>query len=197
MAERADLRDAFDRLDACGADAELIALAKSCLAPAPEGPTARCGSGPGRADGLRHRRRATAREAGLAKARAETVAAEERKRRILAVALAASMLATGLLGAGGWAWMSNERLRRVEVASKEVSRALDYAGPKREQARSAAGGDRTLWVQAIEAARRAESLLSQGERSSPELRNRVQIGPGDHRARARRSRVRRERPSHG
>src|SRR5262249_45358082 len=31
-----DVTDAFARLDACGADAELIALAKACLAPAPE-----------------------------------------------------------------------------------------------------------------------------------------------------------------
>ncbi len=173
MAERADLRDTFDRLDACGADAELIALAKSCLAPVPKDRPRDAGvvlAGlTAHVTGAERRLR----EAGLAKARAETLAAGERKRRILAVALAASMLATGLLGAGGWAWMSNQRLRRVEVASKEVSRALDYAERKREQARSDAGGDRTLWVQAIEAARRAESLLSQGEEVSPELRNRV------------------------
>jgi tRNA A-37 threonylcarbamoyl transferase component Bud32 len=31
-----DVTEAFARLDACGADAELIALAKECLAPAPE-----------------------------------------------------------------------------------------------------------------------------------------------------------------
>jgi hypothetical protein len=31
------LEEAFARLDGCGADAELIALAKACLAPAPEG----------------------------------------------------------------------------------------------------------------------------------------------------------------
>jgi eukaryotic-like serine/threonine-protein kinase len=31
-----DLEEAFARLDGCGADAELIALAKACLAPAPE-----------------------------------------------------------------------------------------------------------------------------------------------------------------
>jgi tRNA A-37 threonylcarbamoyl transferase component Bud32 len=31
-----DLSEAFARLDGCGADAELIALAKACLAPAPE-----------------------------------------------------------------------------------------------------------------------------------------------------------------
>ena len=36
--------------------------------------------------------------------------------------LAASVLVTGLLAAGGWAWMSNERLRRAEVLSDEVNR---------------------------------------------------------------------------
>ena len=35
-AERADLSDAFARLDACGADAELVALAQACLAAAPK-----------------------------------------------------------------------------------------------------------------------------------------------------------------
>ena len=35
-AERADLADALARLDACGADGELVALARSCLAAAPK-----------------------------------------------------------------------------------------------------------------------------------------------------------------
>ena len=173
MAERADLRDTFARLDSCGADTELIALAKSCLAPAPKDRPRDAGVILAGLTAYVTGAERRLREAGLAKARAETVAAEERKRRVLAVALAASMLATGLLGAGGWAWMSNERANRIEIASKEVSRALDYADEKREQARADREGDRTLWVQAIEAARRADSLLSQGEEVSAELRNRV------------------------
>src|SRR5262249_10259990 len=36
MAERADLLEACERLDACGAEPELIELAKRCLAPAPK-----------------------------------------------------------------------------------------------------------------------------------------------------------------
>ncbi len=40
-AARGDLADAFARLDACGADAELLALAKDCLAPRAGGPPAR------------------------------------------------------------------------------------------------------------------------------------------------------------
>ena len=36
QAAEGDLEEAFARLDGCGADAELIAMAKACLAPAPE-----------------------------------------------------------------------------------------------------------------------------------------------------------------
>ena len=53
-AERADLSDALARLDACGADAELVALARSCLAAAPKHRPQRCGDNRGRADGLPH-----------------------------------------------------------------------------------------------------------------------------------------------
>ena len=82
------------------------------------------------------------------------------------------MLVTGLLCAGGWAWLGTERLRRNESIRREVNRALHSATTLRDQARLAVGGDRTLWVQAIEAARRAESLLSRAE-GDPELRDRV------------------------
>ena len=63
-------------------------------------------------------------------------------------------------------------MRRIESVRTEVNRALDSAAIKRIQARSAVGGDRTLWVQAIETARRAESLLSRTE-GDAELRDRV------------------------
>ena len=49
------------------------------------------------------------REAELAQARAETRAAGERRRRLLTLALAGSMLATVLIGAAGWGWMERER----------------------------------------------------------------------------------------
>ena len=172
MAERADVQKAFDRLDACGADAELILLAKSCLRAAPKDRPRDAGAVLAALNGYLAGAERRLREAGLAKARAETLAAEERKRRTLSVALAASVLVTGVLGAGGWAWLSNERVRRIESVRTEVNRALDSAAIKRVQARSAVGGDRTLWAQAIETARRAESLLSRAE-GDAELRDRV------------------------
>jgi serine/threonine-protein kinase len=175
MAERADVQKAFDRLDACGADAELILLAKSCLRAAPKDRPRDAGAVLSGLNAYLAGAERRLREAGLAKARAETLAAEERKRRTLSVALAASVLVTGLLGAGGWAWFNNERVRRLESVRTEVNRALDSAAIKRAQARSAVRDDRTLWwVQAIESARRAESLLSRAE-GDVELRDRVRL----------------------
>jgi eukaryotic-like serine/threonine-protein kinase len=172
MAERADLRDASDRLDASGDDAELIALVKTCLAPAPKDRPRDAGMMLEALTAYFRGAERRLREAGLAQAKAEAIAAGERKRRILAVALASSILVAGLLGAGGWVWVTSERRRVAEAESIEVAKALDAAARKRAQARSVIGGDSTLWVQALEAARRAEALLPRGE-TNPELRDRV------------------------
>ena len=157
-AERADLSEAFARLDACAADAELVGLTRTCLAAAPKhrprdagvvvtGLTAYLRGVEGRL-----------REAELAQARAETRASEERRRRRLTLALAASVLATAMIGVAGWGWVDHERRRREEQVRNAVDLALADASMKRDRA-IAAGGDPVPWVEAIEAARRAESLL--------------------------------------
>ncbi len=172
MAERADLCDALARLDLCGASVELVALARSCLAATakerPRDASVVLAALTAYLAGAEQR----VREAGLARARAEAFAAAERKRRVLAVALAASVLATGLLAAGAWTWVSRERLKQAEAVSFQVNSALDAASARREQARSATDGEATLWVEAIEAARRAESLLT-GREVKSALRDRV------------------------
>ena len=58
--QRADLADALARLDGCGADAELIALARHCLAPAAARPATRRGRRGRADDGLPGRRAAAA-----------------------------------------------------------------------------------------------------------------------------------------
>ena len=105
MAERADVQKAFDRLDACGTDAELILLAKSCLKAAQKDRPRDAGAVLAALNAYLAGAERRLREAGLAKARAETLAAEERKRRTLSVALAASVLVTGLDRPGRWAWL--------------------------------------------------------------------------------------------
>jgi len=171
-AEGADLADTRSRLDACGADAELVALARSCLAAAP---TDRPRDAGGVAAvmttylaGVQERLR----EAGLAEARASARAAEERKRRLLTMALAASVLVTTLLGGGGWAWMARDRAGRVAKTALEVNQALEVAALLRGQARAAQGGDQAKWENAIGVVKLAEALLARGEGSS-DLHDRV------------------------
>ena len=171
-AERADTADAVARLEACGADGDLIALGKSCLAAAAKDRPRDAGvvlaSLTAHLAGVGERLRA----AELAQAKAEARAAGERKRRVLTLALAASIFATGLLGAGGWYWAARQRAAGEEATSLEVNRAIDDANRKRNRARLADGDASTHWIEAVEAARRAESLLTRVE-GNPELRGRV------------------------
>ena len=131
------------------------------------------------------------REAELAQARAEAQAAGERRRRLLTLALAASVLATALIGAAGWAWMDRERQRRERSIRAGVDAALSEASKKRDRARDAGGVDPVAWVEAIEAARRAESLLGGGDAGARAARSREGLHGGTG-PRARRGRGRGE-----
>ena len=157
-AERADLADALARLDACNADRELVALARSCLAAAPKHRPSDAGVVVAGLTAYLRGVEGRLREAEIAHARAETQAAGERRRRLLTLALAGSVLATVLIGAAGWGWIEHERKRRETALVAAVDGALADASKKRELAR-ASGSDPVPWVEAIETARRAESLL--------------------------------------
>jgi serine/threonine-protein kinase len=171
-AERAELADAFARLDSSGAEGELITLAKACLAAAPKDRPRDAGivlTGlTTYLAGVEQRLRA----AGLGQAQAEARAAEERKRRVLTVALAASILATALLGGGAWVWVTQDHAAREAKVAGEVNDALAEASLLRGQAR-AENGDSAKWAEAIAAAKRAEALLARTD-SNTDLRERVQ-----------------------
>ena len=97
-AARGDMADALARLDDCGADAELIALARDCLAVEPEDRPRDAGVVAERMTaylaGVQERVQAAERERAVAVARA----IEERRRRKVQLALAASVLAFTTLG---------------------------------------------------------------------------------------------------
>ena len=105
-AANGDLADATARLDACGADAELIALTKKCLAPEaidrPKDAQAVADGLSAYLDGVQERLQTAERERAVAMVRE----AEERKRRKVQLALAASV-ALLLLGGGAVAWWQN------------------------------------------------------------------------------------------
>jgi len=171
-AKRADLSDAWARLDACDADADLVGLTRLCLAAAPKNRPRDAGGVVARLTAYLGGVERRLREAELAQARAEAEAAGERRRRMLTLALAGSVLATALIGAACWAWMGRERQRRERAIRAGVDAALSEASRKRDRARDAGGADPVAWVEAIEAARRAESLLG-GSDAGPELSERV------------------------
>ena len=93
-----DTADALRRLDGCGAEAELIGLAKDCLAAAPEGRPRDANVVAERITaylaGVQERVQAAERERAVVVPRAT----EERRRRRLQVGLAASLLALITLG---------------------------------------------------------------------------------------------------
>jgi len=91
QAIRGQLADAFARLGACGAEPELVALAKKCLANFPARP-ADAGEVADAVARLRTAAEERARRAELERAAAEVRAAEQRKRRRVWLALATALL---------------------------------------------------------------------------------------------------------
>jgi serine/threonine-protein kinase len=182
QAQLGHLQPAHERLDGCGADGNLVRLAKTCLAPCPE-ERPRAGGAVAEAvsaylRGLQERLRAAEveRAAAAARAAAERQAKEaaqaraqsERRARRLTVALAAAMLATVVLGGLGTWYLAEQaaaQRRGVEATLAEVGRlqqqarwaearvALDQA-----QSRLAEGGQESLRAR-LERARRELDLV--------------------------------------
>jgi len=171
MAERGDLADAITRLDGCGADSELIALAQRCIAAAPKDRPRDAGAIVTALSiymaGVQERLKT----AEVAQARAEAQAIEERKRRLLAIGLAVSVFVIAALVGGGWSWVARDRAARVERTTRTVNESLQAAALKIGQARSDPG-EPTVWVEAFEAASRAQALLP-ACLDNPDLRDRV------------------------
>jgi serine/threonine-protein kinase len=124
QAKAGDLSGAFARLDGCGAEDELVRLAKACLAPNRED---RPANGAAVAEavsaylaGVQERLR----QAEVGQARAEARAEGERKRRRLAMTLAAALLLL-VLGAGSTALTLQhqrqaDRARRARAGEKAL-----------------------------------------------------------------------------
>jgi serine/threonine-protein kinase len=139
-AVRADLADAFARLDGCGAEGELVALAKGCLAaepgdrPADAGAVAEAVAAHQAAVQERLRKAELGQAAAQARAEeAKATAAAERKARRRTRALAAAVLALAAAGAASGLLLQRQARRNAEQ-QQAVEFALRRAAELREQA---------------------------------------------------------------
>jgi tetratricopeptide (TPR) repeat protein len=166
QAARADLADAFARLDSCGADEELSRLSRDCMAARPPDRPRDAGAVARRVTayttGVQERLRA----AELARAEAQARAVEERKQRRLAVGLAAALVGLVVtLGGGGawWAYDRQARAARVDVALRGVEVLRDEA--------ERAGDDLSKWSAAHEAANQLGSRLAEARDEATRTRS--------------------------
>ncbi len=190
QARRGDLAEAFARLDASGADAELVGLAKACLAAEPAQRPADAGAVAeavtAHLAGVQERLH----QAELAKAAAQAKAVEERKRRRLTLVLAATVLLAvcGVGAAALWyqqdraaraaedARLAAEHARKAANTERDVTAALEEATAFAKQAKGL-HDDPARWeaalVEARSAVMRADGVLNNGEDDTGELRSRV------------------------
>jgi serine/threonine-protein kinase len=180
-ARTAQFEDAYARLDSCGADAELIALSKRCLAAEPWDRPRDAGE---LAEAIMAYQQAVAerlRQAELERAQAEARAEEEkhtrqiaeekaaaeRKRRRATLGFAAAVLALVAGGGGAAAWAWQERTAVV----RDVDAALAEAAGHRDAGR---------WPEARAALERADGRLAGlGGLAPAALHNRVRQARSD------------------
>jgi serine/threonine-protein kinase len=154
-AGRGELAEAFAGLEACGADAELIGLAKDCLAPEREDRPGRAGTVAERITAYLTGVQEKLRTAELARVEANARAEAERKRQKLTLALAALIMALMTVGVGGaavYVQQRRDRAARLQLALLQVRlfRDLAQADPT---------GNVVNWRSTSEALKRAEDLL--------------------------------------
>src|SRR5262249_34286650 len=119
-----EMERCFARLDRCGADAELIGIAKRCLAPAQSDRPREAGAVAEAVTAYLAGVQEKLHKAEVERAAAETRAAEERKRRHVRLGLAAAVLALVIFGGsvGLWWWQQHsDMLRDVESALAEAA----------------------------------------------------------------------------
>jgi tetratricopeptide (TPR) repeat protein len=153
-AANGDLADAMARLDICGADPELIALTKGCLAAEamdrPKDAQEVADRLSSYLNGVQERLQAVERERAVAVARE----AEQRKRRKVQLALAAAVLGL-MLGGGAFAWLQ-----------KEQAQAGRERGARNAEAVAALLGQAEEALKADDAAKAAVALEAARKRSA-------------------------------
>lgn len=167
LAARGELGDAFARLDASGAEPELVGLAKRCLAAEPDDRPDDASAVASEVSGYLQSVAQRLRQAELDRLESETKAEEERKRRRVVLALAASIVSLAALGGGGLIYVQKQQTRHAEAtakaAMKETARQLELTNLEAAAKRAAVDAkDRqeVLRQQAVDAKRKVELTLA-------------------------------------
>jgi serine/threonine protein kinase/tetratricopeptide (TPR) repeat protein len=164
MASRGKLDDAFSRLDACGADEDLIALTKHCLELDPKARPRNAGVLAERVTGYLESVESKLRETEVKRAAEAARAIEARKRMRVTLALAASVLLMFGLGGGGWVWIQQQAAERREIATTNVNSALSDAQVHQSLADSAELEMQVAKLdKAVSSAQQAVELAEQNE----------------------------------
>jgi serine/threonine-protein kinase len=196
QAQQAELAPAFSRLDACGAEADLLRLAKTCLAaqiedrPRDAGVVAR--EMTAYLAGVQERLRSAEIERAAAQAKAEEARAKalaERRAKRLTLGLAAAVLLTVAVAGAAGLWIKKQRDDRAADAARQAAEterqatetehavdiALQEAITLRDQARQHLRNP-VQWLATLTAAKsalkRAEGLVASGA-GSDELHQRI------------------------
>jgi tetratricopeptide (TPR) repeat protein/tRNA A-37 threonylcarbamoyl transferase component Bud32 len=179
QAAAGDVAPAFVRLESCGADAELVVLARTCLSPERARRPRDAGEVAVRVAAyqaaVQERLRAAELERAAAEARAEeakaTTAAERKaRRRTAGMAVALLLLAVGG-GSGAWLWQQEQQARQAQVVQRRqeadaaAQKAMAEARLLLEQAQTAAPADEARFREANAAAEKAAALARPGEAS--------------------------------
>jgi len=143
LAARGKIDDCFARLDTCGADPELVALCKRCLAPERAARPADAREVADAVAGLRAAAEDRARAAELERGRAEVRTAEGRKRRralAAAGALLIAVLTAGVVGTSVGMVRADESRQKAEANETAAKAAQAEAEESYELAREAVVG---------------------------------------------------------
>jgi serine/threonine-protein kinase len=156
------------RLGRCGADEELVGLARRCLSARADerlGDAAAVAAAlTAHLAGVQERLR----RAELDRAAAQARAAEERKRRRVQLALAAAVLFVVAIGGGGAWWVQQERAARQQAAAGAVKFALEKAAGLCQQAH---------WREAAAVLEQARQVV--GEAGPGDLGRRLEVAEAE------------------
>ncbi len=154
LAAHAKLDDAFVRLASCGAEPELVTLARQCLSPAKQDRPRNAGAVAKVVHDFLEAAEERARLAQIAAAEARVKAEAERRARKLTLALAGTVIVSLVGGAGGYvAYEQHERGRREKLAESIQAHVKEIVYER----------GRGQLDAALAAVGRAETLATQGE----------------------------------